>query len=150
MRLLKYTLVALLVVSYVHAQDAGDTAELFEGRPDVDDNLGPNPVRLGAETLHPRTFREFSATREDWSSLLLSGYLTNAQLGQWTADFVSRCGSIARRFSIGKSVNGVDLWVVEVSAKPGVVEAKPNFRYVSAPTAMPADAGVLLQACATV
>jgi hypothetical protein len=134
MKLLPIAILPLLVVSYVHAQDAGNTAELFEGRPDVDDNLGPNPVQPGSETLHPRTFREFRATSENWSSLLLSGYLTNAQLGQWTADFVSRCGSIARRFSIGKSVNGVDLWVVEVSSKPGVVEAKPNFRYVSAAT----------------
>lgn len=97
-----------------------------------DSYLGPKPVRPGAETLLPRDFRTARAAGANYSDTLLTTYLTNAQLGTWAADFVARCGSIARRFSIGKSGNGVDLWVVEISSNPGVVEAKPNFRYVSA------------------
>lgn len=67
-----------------------------------------------------------------WPDTLVSGYLSNEQLADWSASFASRCNKIARRFSIGKSVMGVDLWVVEIAANPGQVEAKPNFKYVSA------------------
>lgn len=111
-------LAACLACTVVHA-----------GEPDS--FLGPQLVEVGSESLSPRDFRLARAQGTDWTDLLLKGYLTNAQLGQWSADFVSRCSSIARRFSIGKSVNGVDLWVVEISSHPGVVEAKPNFKYVS-------------------
>lgn len=105
-----------------------------------DGYLGPRPVRPGAETLAPRDFRQFMqasraagvSTSTDWTSLLLGSYLTNAQLGQWAADYATRCSSIARKFSIGTSVNGADLFVVEISNNRGQVEAKPNFRYVSA------------------
>jgi hypothetical protein len=99
-----------------------------------DSYLGPKPVRHGAETLLPHDFRTARAAGANYSGTLLTAYLTNAQLGTWTSDFVTRCSSIARRFSIGKSTSGVDLWVVEIAAKPGVVEAKPNFRYVSRST----------------
>jgi hypothetical protein len=111
-------LISCLACTLVHA-----------GEPDS--FLGPQPVEEGAEALTPREFRLARAEQTSWTNLLLKSYLTNAQLAQWSADFVSRCSSISRRFSIGKSVNGVDLWVVEISANPGVVEAKPNFKYVS-------------------
>lgn len=111
-------LISCLACTLVHA-----------GEPDS--FLGPQPVEEGAEALTPREFRLARGEQTSWTNLLLKGYLTNAQLAQWSADFVSRCSSISRRFSIGKSVNGVDLWVVEISANPGVAEAKPNFKYVS-------------------
>lgn len=68
----------------------------------------------------------------NWADTLVSGYLSNDQLAAWSLDFTRRCSNIARRFSIGKSVKGTDLWVVEIAANPGKVEAKPNFKYVSA------------------
>lgn len=67
-----------------------------------------------------------------WPETLLSGYLSNEQLAAWSLDFTTRCSKIARRFSIGKSIKGADLWVIEIAAAPGQVEAKPNFKYVSA------------------
>lgn len=68
-----------------------------------------------------------------WPDTLVSGYLSNEQLAEWSANFTrGSCSNISRRFSIGKSVMGVDLWVVEIAANPGQVEAKPNFKYVSA------------------
>lgn len=76
------------------------------------------------------------ATFSSWPESLLSSYLSNDQLAAWSQDYISRCGKIARRFSIGKSVKGADLWVIEVAANPGKVEAKPNFKYVSARLAM--------------
>lgn len=33
--------------------------------------------------------------------------------------------------SVGKSFEGVDLWVLEIALNPGVREAKPNFKYVA-------------------
>jgi hypothetical protein len=38
--------------------------------------------------------------------------------------------SITQR-SIGKSGKGVELWALEISDKPGVVEAEPNFKYIA-------------------
>lgn len=32
---------------------------------------------------------------------------------------------------MGKSVNNVDLWVLEIAQNPGVVDEKPNFKYVA-------------------
>ncbi len=45
--------------------------------------------------------------------------------------FVKRCSHMARMFSIGTSVHGRDLWVLELSTKPGLIEAKPNAKYVA-------------------
>lgn len=122
MRNQQHALLLLALVSYL-------ACTVHAGEPDS--FLGPKPVEEGAEAFTPRQFRLARAEGTNWTDLLLKGYLTNTQLGQWSADFVGRCSSIARRFSIGKSVTGVDLWVVEVSANPGVVEAKPNFKYVA-------------------
>jgi hypothetical protein len=85
----------------------------------------------------PADARRLSAARSDgphissWTGPLLSSYLSNSQLEAWSLDFTNRCSSISRRFSIGKSVEGTDLWVIEIAAHPGKVEAKPNFKYVS-------------------
>jgi hypothetical protein len=73
---------------------------------------------------------------------LLTRYLSNEELATWGTEFASRCSSIARKFSIGKSTKGVDLFVLEIAAKPGVADGKPNFRYVS-------DARELMAWCAS-
>lgn len=44
-------------------------------------------------------------------------------------NFTARCG-ISRVFSIGKSALGTDLLAMEISNKPGLVEAKPAFKYI--------------------
>lgn len=41
------------------------------------------------------------------------------------------CPKTTRLFSIGKSVKGADLLVLEISSNPGIAEAKPNFKYVA-------------------
>lgn len=45
--------------------------------------------------------------------------------------FVRRCSHLARLFSVGQSVHGRDLWVLEISTKPGLEEAKPRAKYVA-------------------
>ncbi len=45
--------------------------------------------------------------------------------------YVKRCSHLARMFSVGQSVHGRDLWVLEVSTKPGLEEAKPRVKYVA-------------------
>jgi hypothetical protein len=45
-------------------------------------------------------------------------------------DYARRCSQIARAFSIGKSVRGADLWVLELGAARGQDVAKPRFKYL--------------------
>ncbi|KAF5194662.1 Carboxypeptidase sol1 [Thalictrum thalictroides] len=58
------------------------------------------------------------------------GYMSNSELEKAMKSFVRRCSSISRMYSIGKSVNGIPLWVMEISDKPGQVEAEPAFKYI--------------------
>ncbi|XP_019442038.1 PREDICTED: carboxypeptidase SOL1-like isoform X1 [Lupinus angustifolius] len=58
------------------------------------------------------------------------GYMTNADLETAVKEFGRRCSNISRIYSIGKSVNGVPLWVIEISDKPGEEEAEPAFKYI--------------------
>ncbi|XP_057974501.1 carboxypeptidase SOL1 isoform X2 [Malania oleifera] len=44
--------------------------------------------------------------------------------------FSRRCSSISRMYSIGTSVKGVPLWVIEISDKPGEEEAEPAFKFI--------------------
>jgi hypothetical protein len=55
---------------------------------------------------------------------------TATSQGAWMDEFVAKC-SIGRKLSIGKSGSGQDLWALEISDKPGVVEAEPNFKYIA-------------------
>lgn len=58
------------------------------------------------------------------------GYMTNADLEKAIKAFGQRCSNISRIYSIGKSVTGFPLWVIEISDKPGKEEAEPAFKYI--------------------
>mmetsp|Transcript_13646 Transcript_13646/g.18709 ORF Transcript_13646/g.18709 Transcript_13646/m.18709 type:complete len:521 (+) Transcript_13646:108-1670(+) len=61
-------------------------------------------------------------------------YRSNEELEFFLRAFTApqACGSISRFFSIGKSVQGRDLWVLEISDSPGEEQAgEPNFKYVA-------------------
>ncbi|KAH9757727.1 Carboxypeptidase SOL1 [Citrus sinensis] len=58
------------------------------------------------------------------------GYMTNAELEKAVKEFGRRCSNISRIYSIGKSVSGFPLWVIEISDKPGVEEPEPAFKFI--------------------
>ncbi|XP_042494833.1 carboxypeptidase SOL1 isoform X2 [Macadamia integrifolia] len=58
------------------------------------------------------------------------GYMTNVELEKAVVEFGQRCSHISRIYSIGKSVEGVPLWVIEISDKPGQEEAEPAFKFI--------------------
>lgn len=61
---------------------------------------------------------------------LAHGYMTNADLEKAMKVLNRRCSSISRIYTIGKSVLGVPLWVMEFTDKPGEEEAEPAFKFV--------------------
>ncbi|XP_071716188.1 carboxypeptidase SOL1 [Rutidosis leptorrhynchoides] len=61
---------------------------------------------------------------------LARGYMTNSDLEKAIKAFHGRCRHISRIYSIGRSVLGVPLWVMEISNNPGKEEAKPAFKFV--------------------
>ncbi|KAJ0972802.1 hypothetical protein J5N97_020761 [Dioscorea zingiberensis] len=61
---------------------------------------------------------------------MLSGYMSNFELEMAIKEFGQRCSNISRVYSIGKSVNSVPLWVIEISDKPGEDEAEPSFKFI--------------------
>uniref|UniRef100_A0A0D9WLQ4 Peptidase M14 domain-containing protein n=1 Tax=Leersia perrieri TaxID=77586 RepID=A0A0D9WLQ4_9ORYZ len=61
---------------------------------------------------------------------LTHGYMSNSELEIAVHDFGSRCSNISRIYSIGKSVNGFALLVIEISDKPGQKEAEPAFKFI--------------------
>ncbi|XAR62244.1 Metallocarboxypeptidase D [Bertholletia excelsa] len=61
---------------------------------------------------------------------LAQGYMTNSDLERAIKAFGRRCPNISRVYSIGKSVQGFPLWVMEISDKPGEEEAEPAFKFI--------------------
>ncbi|KAG8069630.1 hypothetical protein GUJ93_ZPchr0006g40816 [Zizania palustris] len=61
---------------------------------------------------------------------LTHGYMSNLELEIAARSIGSRCPNISRLYSIGKSVNGFALLVIEISDKPGQKEAEPAFKFI--------------------
>ncbi|XP_031743069.1 carboxypeptidase SOL1 isoform X3 [Cucumis sativus] len=61
---------------------------------------------------------------------IMQGYMTNKDLEEAIKAFGKKCSQISRIYSIGDSVQGFPLWVMEISDKPGQEEAKPAFKYI--------------------
>ncbi|XP_057857488.1 carboxypeptidase SOL1 isoform X2 [Cryptomeria japonica] len=55
-------------------------------------------------------------------------YMSNSELERAMKKFGSKCGKISKLYSIGKSVRGIPLWVLEISDKPGQEEPEPAFK----------------------
>ncbi|KAL0903833.1 hypothetical protein M5K25_025886 [Dendrobium thyrsiflorum] len=61
---------------------------------------------------------------------LSHGYMSNAALEEAISEIGQRCGHISNIYSIGKSVKGFPLLVIEISDKPGQEEAEPAFKFI--------------------
>ncbi|GMY29499.1 carboxypeptidase SOL1 isoform X2 [Fagus crenata] len=72
----------------------------------------------------------FEESRPHFSNDFAQGYMTNSDLDKAIKAFAQRCSNISRIYSIGTSVKGVPLWVIEISDKPGEEEAEPAFKYI--------------------
>lgn len=84
----------------------------------------------GNASFHGTARHLFAQEEKRPSVELTRGYMTNADLEKAMKDFTKRCSKISRLYSIGKSVNGFALWVIEISDKPGEIEAEPAFKYI--------------------
>ncbi|KAK7391212.1 hypothetical protein VNO78_19624 [Psophocarpus tetragonolobus] len=90
------------------------------------------------QTLVPSEFNDSGNARhllEDESQAqksddMAQGYMSNDELEWAIQEFGQRCSNISRIYSIGKSVNGFPLWVIEISDKPGEEETEPAFKYI--------------------
>ncbi|XP_068648213.1 carboxypeptidase SOL1-like isoform X2 [Aristolochia californica] len=60
----------------------------------------------------------------------VDGYMTNSELEKAVKEFGRRCHTISRIYSIGKSVNHIPLWVIEIADRAGQEEAEPAFKFV--------------------
>jgi carboxypeptidase D len=83
----------------------------------------PSPGRGGAR-------RRALADKAAPLQRVLRSYLDNEELDAHMEDFAKRCSPIARLSSIGKSVEGRELRVLEISDRPGEEEAEPHVRVV--------------------
>ena len=68
----------------------------------------------------------------DYVDSALQKYPSANELKSWLEDYTlsERCGAISKLHTIGKSVNGVPIWALEISNNPGRIEAKPNIKVV--------------------
>ncbi|CAN6455945.1 unnamed protein product [Victoria cruziana] len=56
------------------------------------------------------------------------GYMTNHDLEKAMRKVTSRCANISSIYSLGNSVMGIPLWVLEISDRPGQKEPEPAFK----------------------
>ncbi|KAK8940068.1 hypothetical protein KSP40_PGU017872 [Platanthera guangdongensis] len=61
---------------------------------------------------------------------LSHGYMSNTELKEAITEFGQRCSDISHIYSIGKSVKGFPLLVIEISDRPGQEEAEPSFKFI--------------------
>ncbi|XP_008793468.3 carboxypeptidase SOL1 [Phoenix dactylifera] len=72
----------------------------------------------------------FEESQPRISEAMTHEYMSNSELEKAMKEFTQRCANISRIYSIGKSVKGIPLWVVEISDKPGQEEAEPAFKFI--------------------
>ncbi|XP_073284773.1 carboxypeptidase SOL1 isoform X1 [Primulina huaijiensis] len=92
----------------------------------VDEEYSPSARRLLDENNLSITEEEYIQKLEE----LAQGYMSNSDLEKAMKELNHRCSNISRIYSVGKSVLGVPLWVLEFSDRPGQREAEPAFKFI--------------------
>nr|TKS03626.1 carboxypeptidase D [Populus alba] len=92
----------------------------------------PSGIRNGSRISYSDSVRRqlFQDKPSKLSDDRAKGYMTNSDLEKAVKEFGRRCSNISRIYSIGKSVLGVPLWVIEISDKPGEEEPEPAFKFI--------------------
>ncbi|KAJ6735992.1 PROTEASE M14 CARBOXYPEPTIDASE [Salix viminalis] len=92
----------------------------------------PSGIRNGSRISFSDSVRRqlFQDKQSKLSDDRAKGYMTNSDLEKAVKEFGRRCSNISRIYSIGKSVHGVPLWVIEISDMPGEEEPEPAFKFV--------------------
>ena len=61
----------------------------------------------------------------------MRSYHNYSELTEFLENISSQYPHITRLESIGQSVQGRELWVLEISDNPGINEIEPEFKYVA-------------------
>ena len=89
---------------------------------------GFNPIKINNEARE--YYLELKEQTKD-SRNPLGEYHNYIELTQFLNDIAISYPEITNLFSIGQSVQGRELWVLEISDNPGVNEIEPEFKYVA-------------------
>ncbi len=92
---------------------------------------GPNGTEEYLVQLGLTYIRLDSENKNEFEPELESSYPSFEQVSKRLKNITSRYPHLARLFSIGKSVQGRDLWFVKISNNPDVDQIKPEFKYIS-------------------
>lgn len=90
------------------------------------------PVREGDWEMDDNLFNRhlLKDSRAQKVKPLSHGYMSNAELKEAITEFGQRCSHISHIYSIGKSVKGFPLLVIEISDRPSQEEAEPSFKFI--------------------
>ncbi len=94
---------------------------------------GPTGMKQWLKEINV-SFSENKTTHRHHKSLDLDNsnrYPTYSEIESFLKNIVAQNPTIAKLFSIGKSVEGRDLWVVKISDNVEVDEREPEFKYIS-------------------
>jgi len=80
--------------------------------------------------LSSTSFGDASNEKLDYLAKALHDYPSNDGLKVWVHSFASRCRSISKVHTLGKSVQGRPIYAIEISDNPGTLEAEPNVKMV--------------------
>ena len=112
--------VLLVFTCHIYVATASIHGQRSESR-----GLDRSLLRVQEADVAPRSFA-------DPVQAAVSTYKTNAELKAYLVEFSStRCAAISKLTTIGSSVNGFPLFVLEISDKPGVAEPEPSIKMVA-------------------
>lgn len=112
--------------------------KMIESHPElIMDHMSENGFELygptGTKAWLESASIEFNEVEHDYnkSSDKALGYPTHAKITAFLKSIEKNYPNIAKLESIGKSVDGKDLWVLKISDNVNVDEVEPEFKYIS-------------------
>lgn len=146
MRKLLLTLIAIMATSsfakikiqeelYVFTTDKAVIDSIQYNTELIVDHIGERGFELygpkGTKKYIGELGLDFIELKHPQDEKAFADYPSHAQITQKLKELVARKPHIAKLMSIGKSVNGKELWVVKLSDNVNVDEVEPEFKYIS-------------------